>query len=201
MKPPLFTLPDQIVTKRLVLRRYHEGEGRAFFDLVQRNIEHFRIAVPENWLTLKNANDAEHLVRDFIAWWISREMFFFSMWRRDDGVLLGHIPLFDANWQVPRIEIGYILGQEYQGQGYMTEGVRACTRFAFEHLKMNKALLYCREDNVASSRLAERVGFKREGLQPDHIACGDGTLTGRLCYGMTRPNFEQLVPTWDAVTS
>ncbi|MBN2304283.1 MAG: GNAT family N-acetyltransferase [Anaerolineae bacterium] len=179
------------------MRCYREGEGATFFDLVQRNIEHFRIAVPENWLTIPGPDDAENLIREFIGAWIQHQAFFFSMWDRATNTLLGHIPLFDPNWQVPRIEVGYILGQEYQGKGYMTEGVRACVRFAFDHLNMNKMLLYCREDNVPSYRLAERVGFKREGLQHDHILRPDGTLTGRLCYGMTVADYQELVTTWE----
>jgi RimJ/RimL family protein N-acetyltransferase len=197
MKPQLLDVPRQIDTKRMVLRCYREGEGAKLFDLIQRNIEHFRIAVPPEWLTMQETDDGEVLVREFISAWYMRRAFFFSMWHRENDTLLGHIPLFDPDWDVPRIEIGYILGQEYQGQGYMTEGARACVRFAFDQLAMHKVLLYCRDDNTRSYRLAERVGFVREGLQPNHIARSDGPPVGRLCYGMTRADYERLAPTWD----
>ncbi len=196
VKPQLFSLPEQIVTERLVLRNYREGEGQFFFDLVQRNIEHFRIAVPEHWLAMQTPEDGEVQVREFIAWWYLRQCFFFSMWDRESGAYMGHIPLFDPDWYVPRIEIGYIIGQEYEGHGFVTEGARACVRFAFDHLKVNKMLLYCREDNTRSYHAAERIGFAREGLQHDHIIREDGTLTGRLCYGMTRTDYKKLVSTW-----
>jgi ribosomal-protein-serine acetyltransferase len=196
IKPQLLSLPEQVVTERLMLRNYREGEGQFFFDLVRRNIERFRIAVPEDWLAMQTPDDGEVHVREFIARWYLRECFFFSMWHRESGTYMGHIPLFDLDWHVPRIEIGYIIGQEYEGRGYVTEGARACVRFAFEHLKVNKMLLTCREDNTRSYRTAERIGFMREGLQRDHIVRGDGSLTGRLCYGITRADYERLVPTW-----
>ena len=63
IKPQLLSLPDQRVTERLTLRSYREGEGQLFFDLVQRNLEHFRIAVPEHWLTMQTPEEGEVQVR------------------------------------------------------------------------------------------------------------------------------------------
>lgn len=196
IKPQLLKLPDQIVTERLMLRSYREGEGQFFFDLIQRNSERFRIAVPASWLTMTTPEEGEVQVREFIAGWYLRKCFFFSMWDRETGAYMGHTVLFDPDWQVPRIELGYIIDQQYEGYGYMTEGSRACVRFAFDELNVNKLMLTCRADNTRSYCTAERIGFTREGLQRDHIIRGDGTLTGRLCYGMTRADYEELVPTW-----
>ena len=37
VKPQLLSLPEQIVTERLMLRSYREAEGQFFFDLVNQH--------------------------------------------------------------------------------------------------------------------------------------------------------------------
>lgn len=189
MKPQLLEIPCQLETERLILRCYREGDGQVFFEMMRRNRAHVWDAVPDEFLNLTGVEDAEVLIRELMADWGLRRNFFVSMWEKATSAYLGHIPLFAPHWDVPRIEIGYIIDQAYQGRGFVTEGGRACVRFAFEHLKVNKIALHCYADNARSCRVAERLGFAREGLQRDHAVKRDGTLVGWMSYGLTRADY------------
>lgn len=61
-------------------------------------------------------------------------------------------------------EIGYVLSPEYRGKGYMTEAVNEVLRLSFEVLELSKASLRIINENEASKRLAERVGFSLERI-------------------------------------
>lgn len=56
------------------------------------------------------------------------------------------------------VEIGYGLGEKYEGQGFMTEAVKALCHFAFS--KVENIIAFCDKDNIKSIKLLERVGFK-----------------------------------------
>lgn len=59
-------------------------------------------------------------------------------------------------------ELGWVLHPGYAGRGYATEAVSELIRVCFEELGLRRVLANCFADNVASWRLMERVGMRRE---------------------------------------
>lgn len=59
-------------------------------------------------------------------------------------------------------EIGWAFDPRYGGRGYATEAVTELLRLSFEELGLRRVLGSCFADNVASWRLMERVGMRRE---------------------------------------
>jgi RimJ/RimL family protein N-acetyltransferase len=59
-------------------------------------------------------------------------------------------------------ELGWVLHPDHSGHGYATEAVRELIRIAFEDLSLRRVTANCFADNVASWRLMERVGMRRE---------------------------------------
>ena len=59
--------------------------------------------------------------------------------------------------------LGYALGTAYWGRGYMTEAVRAVTRFGFEKMLLDLISATCYPDNLRSRRVLEKCGFVYEG--------------------------------------
>ena len=56
-------------------------------------------------------------------------------------------------------EIGYHLRRDFWGQGLATEAAVACRDWAFTHLKTDRVISLIRPENLASRRVAERVGM------------------------------------------
>ncbi len=59
-------------------------------------------------------------------------------------------------------ELGWCLDPARQGQGYATEAVGALIGTCFDLLGLRRVTASCFADNVASWRLMERVGMRRE---------------------------------------
>jgi ribosomal-protein-alanine N-acetyltransferase len=57
-------------------------------------------------------------------------------------------------------DLGYRFLPEYWGKGYATEASRAVVVYAFTTLKLPKICAYIEHDNLASKKVAEKVGLR-----------------------------------------
>ena len=78
---------------------------------------------------------------------------------RDTGRLVGDVGLSPAKAEPGVIQVGYTIAPAFQGTGYATEAVGALVRYAFETLGADVVRAYAGADNVASIRVAEKVGM------------------------------------------
>ncbi len=60
-------------------------------------------------------------------------------------------------------DIGYVLARDAWGQGFATEAARALIAFGFDRLALHRIWATCDVDNVASARVLEKLGMRREG--------------------------------------
>jgi len=59
-------------------------------------------------------------------------------------------------------EIGWVLSPDVAGRGLATEAAEALLRVSFEDLGLRRVKALCFADNVASWRIMEKVGMRRE---------------------------------------
>jgi len=94
----------------------------------------------------------------------------FFLFRAGDDTLLGGLTLSNVRRGVSQsASLGYWLGVNHVGQGYMTEAVRLLLPAAFEDLRLHRIEAACLPDNIASIRVLERNGFKREGFARQYL--------------------------------
>lgn len=79
------------------------------------------------------------------------------------GQPAGWITLVISNWEHGLAEVGYALGTEHQGQGVMARALELLLRDLFTRTPLARVEARCAVDNVASQRVLEKVGFRREG--------------------------------------
>jgi len=108
-----------------------------------------------------------------------------------DNVLIGTVTLFNLSLSNGRAELGYALGREHWGRGYMNEALRALLRHAFETLEMRRLEADVDPRNNASIRTLERLGFQREGFLRErwHVA---GEIQDAYFYGLLRREWQAI---------
>lgn len=114
-----------------------------------------------------------------------------------DGVLIGTVDLGIADGlgqpgmpTATEGDIGYIFDPAFGGHGYASEATRAVVDHAFGTLGLRRLTAGCYTDNVASARVLEKVGMRREqhGLQDSwHAELGWIDGSG---YGMLRSDWS-----------
>jgi RimJ/RimL family protein N-acetyltransferase len=75
---------------------------------------------------------------------------------------VGVAPTIDP--EAGELELGYIVVAGARGRGVAGEILRQLTAWAFSELGAQRIVLFVDVDNVASSRVAARAGYVREGV-------------------------------------
>jgi len=82
--------------------------------------------------------------------------------RRDTRELVGDYSLRLESREHRQAEIGFITHPAHQGHGFATEGSLVFLRLGFEVLGLHRIFGSCDARNVASARVMERLGMRRE---------------------------------------
>jgi RimJ/RimL family protein N-acetyltransferase len=83
-----------------------------------------------------------------------------------------------------RATMGYWVAAEARGQGICTRALRLLTRHALEELELQRVDLVTDPDNLASQRVAEKVGFQREGVFRAHLRHPDGRIRDSVMFSL-----------------
>jgi ribosomal-protein-serine acetyltransferase len=137
------------------LRRLDPEDAEALQKVIDRNRDRLRL-----WMWWADASTVE-TTRAFIQAAIDGEL--------DDplglsvgGVVVGAMGL-SADPISGNREIGYWLGEKYEGQGIVTRSCRVLISHTFAHLECHRITIRAGTGNTRSRAVAERLGFRHEG--------------------------------------
>jgi RimJ/RimL family protein N-acetyltransferase len=101
----------------------------------------------------------------------------------ENGRLVGSIGLgineFSRNGH-----IGYWCAPDARGRGLTTRALRLLVRYGLEELRLERLELITDPDNHASQRVAEKVGFTREGILRSHLLHPDGRRRDSVMFSL-----------------
>jgi len=98
----------------------------------------------------------------FMGHWYFRGYGIWAVEEKSSGKVIGRIGFMNpAGW--PGFELGWTLGRESWGKGYATEGAQRALEYAFSEMNRDHVISLIAPENVASIRVAERLGEKVEG--------------------------------------
>ena len=176
-----------IETSRLTLRSITAEDVDNFFTIYS-NPEVMRY-----WSTppLPNRDAAAAEVAEIQRLFERREMLKWGIAVRAGNNLIGSVTLFHPDFTHRRVELGYALGRDFWGNGYMKETLIAVLTFAFSVLNMHRIEADVDPRNAASVRALERMGFQREGYLRErwHV---NGEIQDAYFYGLLKPDWEVL---------
>jgi RimJ/RimL family protein N-acetyltransferase len=99
-----------------------------------------------------------------------------------DGEIVGGVNIGFHDHDIA--EVSYFLTRSARGHGYATRAVRLLARWAFEDNGIARLELRVDPRNEASIRLAERVGFMREGIERASRHATDGSRMDSIVYSL-----------------
>ena len=100
----------------------------------------------------------------------------------EDGRVVGSIGMGVNDQKTGHI--GYWCAAEARGRGVMTRALRLLCRHALDELQLERLELVTDPDNAASQRVAEKVGFRREGILRSHIRHPDGRRRDSVMFSL-----------------
>ena len=189
MQEYILNLSHHLETERMVIKQYTEGDGAAFFELIQGNKERLVDSFPLTLASTANELTTEYYIQTKIAEWYEQKSFSFGIWTKEDGKYIGHISIKNIDWVIPKAELAYMITMNYEGKGFMKESLTSVVKFCFEELMMNRLFIRVMTKNDRSFKLAEKCGFIKEGILRNDHRTYDGELADLFIYGITSDDY------------
>lgn len=146
-------------SRRLIIREMSLEDIPALYDIYKGNVLNY--IEP-----LKDPATERELAESYIK---SMYGFYgYGMWlvvRKSDNRIIGKAGFSEREMSDGNVktEIGYLIGEKYQNQGYAYEACTAILEYAKENLDFEEVISCIEEGNTASVRLAIKLGFDKAG--------------------------------------
>jgi RimJ/RimL family protein N-acetyltransferase len=182
-------LKATLETARLRLRPFDESD----FEAVHSYARDPRVTRFQPW-----GPNSEDETRAFLARAVGfaaeedHRDFEFAIVERESGRVIGGCGLHGRRIELREFETGWTLHPEFWRRGIGAEAAREVARFAFRELDAHRLYALIDPENAASYKLAERIGFRREGHQKLAQRVR-GEWRDSLVYGLLESDFDGLV--------
>jgi RimJ/RimL family protein N-acetyltransferase len=180
------TVPPEIRTDRLLLRRWRNADREPFANLnADPRVNEF---LPGPLARERSDEMAVRVDANF-------DRHGFGLWAvevRNVAPFIGFIglavPRFEAHF-TPCVEIGWRLSADHWGRGYATEGAQAAVAFGFDVVRLPEIVSFTVPANLRSRRVMEKIGMKRDPAEDfDHPSLPEGhALQRHVLYRIARP--------------
>lgn len=172
--PSLQKRPTIIQTPRLTLSLFQEHYSRQLNEAVVQSLDRLQpwMCWAQHAPTLE---ETSIFVRQMIAESELGQQFHLCIFLKNSTTLIGSIGYRTIDWSVPLVEIGYWIHKDYTRVGYATEAANALTQYAIEVFKAHRVEIRCEQENRASQRVAEKLGFTKEMISRNFARSADGS--------------------------
>jgi RimJ/RimL family protein N-acetyltransferase len=138
-----------------------------------------------SWLPFEDAGAAANLLADIREGFQKQNLFQWGIARQIDDRVIGTCTLSRIDANNRRAEIGYALGSDYWGNGYMQEALTLLFDFSFGQLNFHRLEADVDPQNASSIKILERLGFQKEGYLRERWLIGGGVYDS-LFFGLLR---------------
>ncbi len=143
-----------LTTARLTLRSFTEADAAPLHRLLGEGdvLRYFPQTEPPA------LDRVQRMVGNILYHWEERGYGWWAVELRQTRGLIGwngltYLPETDE------VEVAYLLGRPFWGQGYATEGAQASLRYGFEQVGAETIVGIVHPDNIASQRVLEKIGL------------------------------------------
>jgi RimJ/RimL family protein N-acetyltransferase len=177
------TIPA-LTTPRLILRAFSEQDVDAMHQILggEGVLRYFPPTDPPP------RDRVQRMILGLLRHWDERGYGLWAVESRQDGELLGRCGLQYLP-ELDEVEVDFILGRAFWGQGFGTEAARASVRYGFEELGLARVVGIAHVENRASQRVLEKLGMNLvEQREFFGIPCSR--------YGVERFTFDRVSTSW-----
>jgi ribosomal-protein-alanine N-acetyltransferase len=193
-RPPLSTC---LVTERLALRPPRTTDVPEMRRALRQNDAHLRpwSVAPLSGEDATSLTSVSRAVLRHRREWKQGQAYVLLITPRDnDRGIIGRVALGGVlRGAFQNAYLGYWIDAARQGQGLMTEAVRAVTSFAFASIGLHRVQAAVMPRNAASRQVLEKVGYRREGMAVRYL-CIAGTWEDHLLYAATAEEWPSSGP-------
>jgi ribosomal-protein-alanine N-acetyltransferase len=152
-------------TERLTLRQLACSDDNEIFALrSDDNVNKYLDRKPS-----QSIEDAKNFIQTINENIQRNDSIYWAITLNDTDKLIGTICLFDFSKDQLKAEIGYELLPDFQGKGLMQEAVSKVIDFGTQHIGLYSIEAYTHSQNKSSTRLLEKLNFKKHSAGDDNF--------------------------------
>ena len=174
----------RIIDDHLALKLMTERDAEEAYALIDRDREHLGEYLP--WVDKLHSIEDERKSLAALGFDPNGKI---NCFLTLDGRIIGAIgpAIIDrgAEWA----DIGYWIGSDWEGKGYVTAGVREVEKLCFTDLGMERVQITNDVANTRSRAIPEKLGYTFEGILRRHIVSGHGRIADRSVYSLLKPEW------------
>jgi ribosomal-protein-serine acetyltransferase len=150
------------VYDKILLKEIGLEEVDAIYNTIDRDRKYL-----EEWLPFVDQTRETANTRQFVENYLNSDRIdvTFAIFYRND--FAGIIGIKDTDLNNKKTEIGFWLSESFQHKGIITLSCKTLIEYIFEVMNLNRIQLKAAKGNLKSQRVAERLGFKPEGIERD----------------------------------
>ncbi|MDE6616048.1 MAG: GNAT family N-acetyltransferase [Lachnospiraceae bacterium] len=169
-----------INTDRLLLRKFNIDDVETIYYTWASDK---RVAKYTSWHAHENIDDT----RAYVGYMVGKNSLSDYNWIIElDNKVIGSINVCYSDEETEIAGIAYLLAYKYWGYGYITEAAKAVIEFLFNSVQYRKIIAGCDSENIASCKVLEKIGMKREAVFREHIKRKDGSWGDDIQYGLLK---------------
>lgn len=159
----------RLESERLTLQRFARRDAATLDDAIRASLPDLNLWLP--WARLDyTSSDTSAFVRESIQAWKEERAWDYSIrWREDPKRHIGNISFWTVSKLGKIAEIGYWVRTDETSRGVCTEAVELILDETFNAMGYHKVVLRIAVGNSASDRVAEKLGFTREGILREEL--------------------------------
>ena len=159
----------RLESERLVLQRFTKRDAGPLDEAIRESLADLNLWLPWARLDYTTA-DTTAFIRESIQAWKEERAWDYSIRFADDPRShIGNISFWTVSKLGKIAEVGYWVRSSTTSRGICTEAVELLLKEIFESLGYHKIVLRIAVGNDASDRVAEKLGFTREGVLREEL--------------------------------
>lgn len=131
---------------------------------------------------------------DYLNEWINREKLgeghLWLIVLRANKKVIGSVGLWNVNDRRKSVGYGYGLSVEYQGLGYIEEGLKLVFKLLFCELNFHRIHGTVSKINIPSLIVAKKLGFKKEGVLRDYYYYSEHGWDDAISISLLKHEYE-----------
>jgi ribosomal-protein-alanine N-acetyltransferase len=148
-------------TTRLILREWTNDDTENLFEICSdaQVMKYLGTGKP-----YENLEQAREFLRWATAYQLENGFCRWAVTLKENKKIIGSCG-FARPHGTEEIELGYLLAQNFWGNGFATEAAQACLNYGFGKLGFHEIIAMTDLENVASQKVLEKIGFVQRGIE------------------------------------
>lgn len=177
-----------LIDEELQLRSFEPDDAPQLYKAVDSSRDHLRPWMPWVDMTQKPDHSLQFIQQSRVQQQNQEGMALGIIY---NGNIIGSMGMHGWDHNLRKAQLGYWISKEYEGKGLLTKALKSFIDFLFAKVGLNKVEIQFMISNKRSAAVAERLGFKTEGIIRQNLIL-NGTYHDLVVTGLLKSEWPGL---------